>query len=227
MTKPFPITRWLIATVMLLMLGVVAPAAADYIDDGNDCAKSADLDLRIRGCTGLIQSGEMGGNVLAAAYMRRGFAYRVKGDTDRAIADFDRAIQINPNRADSYMGRGLAYRVKGDTDRAIADFDRAIQLDPNNANAYFSRGAIYGAVKDDFDRAIADYDKAIEIKPDFADSYIGRGLAYADKGDLEKALIDLKVAARLMIATSNPLNAMVLDRIAEIESELTTTRPLN
>ena len=56
---------------------------------------------------------------------------RNKGDYDRAIADYDRAIQLKPDYADAYVGRGVAYGEKGDYDRAIADFDRAIQLKPD------------------------------------------------------------------------------------------------
>ena len=44
-----------------------------------------------------------------------------KGDYDRAIADFDQAIQLKPDYADAYYNRGIAYHDKGDYDRAIAD----------------------------------------------------------------------------------------------------------
>ena len=55
-----------------------------------------------------------------------------KRDYDRAIADFDQAIKLDPNCAVAYHDRGLAYRDKGDNDRAIADFDQAIKLDPKS-----------------------------------------------------------------------------------------------
>ena len=88
-----------------------------------------------------------------------------KGDYDRAIADFDRAIQLKPDDAVAYANRGWAYDDKGDYDRAIADFDRAIQLKPDYADAYAGRGWAYA--KGDYDRAIADYDRAIQLKPDY------------------------------------------------------------
>jgi tetratricopeptide (TPR) repeat protein len=46
--------------------------------------------------------------------------------TDRAIADYDKAIAINPRHADAYVNRGNAYGEKGQTDGAIADLDKAI-----------------------------------------------------------------------------------------------------
>ena len=50
-------------------------------------------------------------------------AYK-KGDKERAIADFDTAIKLNPKDADVYTNRGLAYFDKGQYDRAIADLER-------------------------------------------------------------------------------------------------------
>ena len=66
----------------------------------------------------------------AAAYVRRGIAYRLKGNSDRAIADFSKAIEINPNDASAYSYRGSSFNAKGDHDRAIADFTKAIEINP-------------------------------------------------------------------------------------------------
>ena len=71
-------------------------------------------------------------------------AYRVKGENDRAIADYTEAIRLDPKNANAYSNRGYAYSDKGDTDRAIADFTEAIRLDPKFAIAYNNRGLAYG-----------------------------------------------------------------------------------
>ena len=64
----------------------------------------------------------------AQAYYSHGRAYYVKADYDRAIADFNRVIELKPNYALAYELRGKAYQKKGDHDRADADFDKAEQL---------------------------------------------------------------------------------------------------
>ena len=68
----------------------------------------------------------------AAAYYNRGIAWRHKGDPDRAIADYDQAIKLNPTAA-AYNNRGSAWAAKGEFDRAMADLDQAIKLDPRLA----------------------------------------------------------------------------------------------
>jgi tetratricopeptide (TPR) repeat protein len=67
----------------------------------------------------------------AEAYNNRGGAYYSKGDTDRAIADYDQALKLKPDFAGAYTNRGLAYRDKGDTAHAVADFRRYLELRPN------------------------------------------------------------------------------------------------
>ena len=55
-----------------------------------------------------------------------------KGDYDQAIADFSRAIELNPDNAEYWYDRGAAYLRKRDYNQAIADYARACQLAPDN-----------------------------------------------------------------------------------------------
>jgi len=52
--------------------------------------------------------------VLSAAYCNRGNAYYCKKNYDRAIADYNEAIKIDPNYTDAYIGRGNAEQAKRD-----------------------------------------------------------------------------------------------------------------
>lgn len=60
-----------------------------------------------------------------------------------AIADFSRAIQLNPHEADFYYQRGLILRELSDRDAAIQDFDDAILRNPHHAWAYLQRAGVF------------------------------------------------------------------------------------
>jgi tetratricopeptide (TPR) repeat protein len=171
------------------LMMVLAFAGVARADDWAACDKFDDADPSIRACTRIITAGRVNRQDLAAAYNNRGLAYDGKGDHDGAIADYDKAIQLNPAYAIAFDNRGYTYEEKGDHDRAIADYDVAIRLDPKKASDYDDRGLAYEA-KGDHDRAIADYDKSIQLDPKVASTYDDRGLAYEAKGDHDGAIAD-------------------------------------
>ena len=162
-------------------------------------------DLRIGGCTAVIQSGNFAGKYLAWSFTGRGNAYSTKGQYDRAIADYDQAIRLNPSHGIAFYNRGYAWRAKGEYDRSIADYDQAIQLDPNFSAAFNNRGTAYDDKKD-YDRAIADYDQAIRLDPNYARAFNNRGNAYAAKGAYTRAALDFDEVTRLQPTNANAWN---------------------
>ena len=128
-------------------------------------------------------------------YVSRGYGYGEKGEYDKALADFDKAIALGLENATVYGNRGMAYNGKGDYDRAMADFTKAIALDPKNATAYESRGTSYDS-KGDYDKAIADFDQAIALDHN-AIAFMMRGSAYGKKGVKDKAIADFEKAVEL------------------------------
>jgi uncharacterized membrane protein YhaH (DUF805 family)/regulator of sirC expression with transglutaminase-like and TPR domain len=108
----------------------------------------------------------------------------------KAIADYNSAIELAPDSADTYYNRGDAYDEIGEYGKAIADYSKAIELDPNHASAYYNRGCAYGELGA-YDKAIADYSKAIELNPKDSLAYYNRGLAYSKRGEVPKAVSDL------------------------------------
>lgn len=188
--------RVLFPLLLLTTLAVLsAPASAEDADWRN-CAKERDPDLRIAGCTSVLARGDREPpENRAIAYNDRGNAYSDNGDKDRAIADYDAAIRLNPKYAIAHYNRGHEYQKVGDNDRAIADYDAAIRLNPRHAEFYINRGKAYSD-KGDNDRAIADYDQAIQLKPK-AVTYNNRGSAYFFKGYYDRAIADYNEAIRL------------------------------
>jgi tetratricopeptide (TPR) repeat protein len=128
--------------------------------------------------------------------VNRGIEKAQKGDLDGAIADFDRAAELNPKDDSPYYNRAQAKRLKNDTRGAIADYTKAIELGSTNPAAYNNR-ANARAETNDPDGAIADYTQAIELKPDYARAYYNRAVLKTDKGDKTGADADFKRAREL------------------------------
>jgi tetratricopeptide (TPR) repeat protein len=143
------------------------------------------------------------GVALAVAYNHRGWVYNIrglaydsKGEHDRAIADYDEAIRLDPKNAKAYYNRGASYYDRGELDRALTDYGEATRLDPKDADTYVNRGLAYDR-KGEHDRAIADYDEAIRLDPNDADTYVNRGVAYVSKGEFDRAITEFGEAIRL------------------------------
>ena len=81
-------------------------------------------------------------------------------DTKRAIDDFNKSIEIDPNYYKSYNNRGNAKKYLGNINSAIDDFDQAIEINPNYGIAYYNRGVAKQELGDNRG-ACFDYDQAI------------------------------------------------------------------
>jgi tetratricopeptide (TPR) repeat protein len=147
-------------------------------------------------CSAVIGFSPFRGSLIAFAYEGRGRIALRHGDARRAIADFNQAIHLNPNRGAIFRDRGLAHRRNGDLDLAIADYDQAIALDPRLAAPYLERGLALAATGDR-DRAILSYNTAIRLAPDDANARANRGLALLASGHPEEARADFEAALAL------------------------------
>ena len=97
-------------------------------------------------------------------------AWAQKKDYDKAIADYNEAIRLDPKDAWAHSERGSAYYEKKDFDQAIADHNEAIRLD--STNPYFiCRRAVNRVHNKQYDRAMADLNEAIRLDPKHADAY--------------------------------------------------------
>jgi tetratricopeptide (TPR) repeat protein len=101
---------------------------------------------------------------LAAAYYYRG-ALRAQTDPERAIADLNKAIAIDPQDADYFRQRSSIHIKLKDYERGIADLTTAIGLAKNPKTEYFLRGSAYEDLGER-EKAIADFREALLLDPD-------------------------------------------------------------
>src|SRR5262249_47024516 len=101
------------------------------------CANSAvPIDVAMAACNRVIESGQVVGNALGLAYASRGNLDDRRGDHDRAIADYTKAVQLLPKSAAAFFSRGREYVIKDDFDRALTDYTEAIRLNVKYGAAF-------------------------------------------------------------------------------------------
>lgn len=83
----------------------------------------------------------------AKTLLARGDDFNVKGELDRAIADYDAALKVEPALVEALNGRGMAWRAKGDRRRALADFDAALKLKPDYEVARANRKSLFSEIE--------------------------------------------------------------------------------
>jgi len=131
------------------------------------------------------------------AYQARlliGDCYREKGELDKAIEIYSKAIE--EAKADAKTGQqvsaralaaiGDAYVRKDDITNAQVYFKQSIDLSPDNETLAYTVGEVFFS-NQKLDEAIQYFTKATEIKPDWALPYYKLGLVYLNKTDYDKA----------------------------------------
>ncbi|MBC8337286.1 MAG: tetratricopeptide repeat protein [Rhodospirillales bacterium] len=123
----------------------------------------------------------------ANLYAKRGQAYFMLRDFDKAIDDFTKAISLNDNLDAAYFGRGMAYGRNRELDRGIADLSVYIRRNPESSLAYTKRGVRY-IWKKDFKSARNDLKMAISLDSSNAEAHDDLGVALAQLGKPEEAV---------------------------------------
>lgn len=97
-------------------------------------------------------------------HIRQGVDLRQREHFGHAMAEFEQALRINPDRADAWFHRGMTWGLMGDHWRAIGDFNRAIGIAPDYAEAYNCRGYAHLCLGE-YRRAVEDLERADRLNP--------------------------------------------------------------
>lgn len=153
------------------------------------------------------------------------FSYIVSGNHnynakqfDKALSDYTKAIELNPNCAAAYYFRSRVYEGLREPFLALEDASKVIRLCPLNIWGYVSHGKIARSFAD-LETALRDIDKAVHLSPTNAEIVSMRGDLYYGLEQFEKALTDYNSAIAL-----NPKNpdhfvrrALVLESLGKSE----------
>jgi serine/threonine protein kinase len=131
----------------------------------------------------------------AVAYLERGKVRSAADNFKAALADFNRAIELQPT-AEIYNERGQVRNKLQDRQGALADFDEALQLKPNWAEIYYQRASVREELGN-LPQAHADLDKSIELQGDNTLAWIARGQLRLKQNNKPLALQDFNAAIQL------------------------------
>jgi tetratricopeptide (TPR) repeat protein len=116
----------------------------------------------------------------------------------KAIADFNKAIELEPDFVQAYLSRGRTFASNIDEalrdfseEKAEADFNKVIELNPNHSQSYIARAQFFlHSTSPVVEKGLADLAKAIELNPIGIEAYFTRIDFYLGAGMYEKALAD-------------------------------------
>ena len=99
----------------------------------------------------------------AAGFLDRGSRYGRNGVYHRAIEDFTKALELDPDFAEAWYNRGCSWYEVGDYEKSIADLTRAIELAPTVGLYYGQRSLVY-LFNDQPELAEADQERCDELR---------------------------------------------------------------
>jgi tetratricopeptide (TPR) repeat protein len=133
---------------------------------------------------------------LPLAYYNRGIIFAKEGNVNLALADYSKAIEINPSYTEPYINRANLLRDQNKRQEALSDYNRVIELKPAFAIAYFNRGMLFMVEKKDTE-ALRDYNKAIALNPNYSKAYNNRGVLLMNENKYAQAIIDFQKVFQL------------------------------
>lgn len=127
----------------------------------------------------------------ARLYLLRAGCYKKTGETDKALADLSRYIEMYPDDRAALSLAGKIESSSGDNLKALEYFSENLKLHPNDPQCYIDRANSY-FVSRSWNLAIRDYSMSLDLKPEDPDVWLNKGIALLNSGNVEDACHDFR-----------------------------------
>ena len=107
-------------------------------------------------------------------------------DTRAALANFDKALSLDPMLVDAWVRKGVTLADVGEYNEAAGCFNEAVRLSPRYFKALYNRGKLRYKLED-FDGAVSDLSKSVDLKPQNATAHDRLGDAFSKLGNVDMA----------------------------------------
>src|SRR5262249_11058406 len=111
-------------------------ASSGLADQLRASGKKQEAEKLIRQALEHLQKLVAGNPSVAKHHRELGRLYSITGQTEKAVIEYTRAIELKPDDWESWFRRGHAYLTHQMMDKALADFSKAIELNPQRANPW-------------------------------------------------------------------------------------------
>jgi tetratricopeptide (TPR) repeat protein len=136
--------------------------------------------------------------------------YSKIGNSEKAIVEINKALQIDSNYAEYFYWRARFHSELKNYSEAKEDFTQAIELEPTNANRYIARATFYNEDLNNLDSALIDFSKAISLNPEDTASLYNRGSIFYQLNQIPKALDDFNQILKINPSNVSAMNFMGL-----------------
>ncbi|RJF77188.1 tetratricopeptide repeat protein [Rhodopseudomonas palustris] len=187
----------LLALALLMQAASAFATSSDELDDPmadpapclTAASKSGEAVRAVALCGRLLANRNTERNDRIKALVARGSALARTGEIDRAIADYDDALRLDPKQPDVLNARGELWRGKGDHPKALLDFSAALKLLPDHAAARANHRALAAELER------LGMQKAVDGKPSFDCLRARRPVEKAICADRDLANLDREIDA--------------------------------
>ena len=157
---------------------------ADLLGEGNDLINAGNINGALVKYEEALKYADGGEDPDVRFNM--GIAYKAKGEPDKAVAEYRKAIELAPEYSEAHNNLGNLLKDQKKFDEAIYHFDASIKIFPENPSTHNNLGTVH-AMKGEISEAVNHFAKAIRIQPTYFDARQNLGFAYMQQGELVAA----------------------------------------
>ncbi|MCR4438411.1 MAG: tetratricopeptide repeat protein [bacterium] len=121
------------------------------------------------------------------AYKNLGYTYVQLDSLKRAIAMYEKVVELAPNDKDAYRSLTSLYMQAEEYPQVLRIADRRLELDPGDVDAIASKALAYDYMGEG-DKALGEYEQALQQQPDNPDLLFNLGRLHYLRGNYEKAI---------------------------------------
>ena len=132
----------------------------------------------------------------AGLFLQRAECYQKTGETDKALNDVNKYLEIYPDNRAALSLAGKVEAKSGDNLKALEYYSQNLKLHPNDPECYVDRANAY-FISRSWEMAINDYSMSLDLKPGNSDAWLNKGISLLNSGKVEDACHDFRISFRL------------------------------